>query len=109
PVLLGGGELLHRLVLRGGALPLPRERKPRGLALLERRAAVRAGTEDAEAQASGQVEREIARAHGHALVAAVVVGPLTGRRAVVELRDAVRLHLDPPAAAGGDAEQRALR
>ena len=109
PVLLGAGELRHRLVLGGGTVALPRQRQPRGFALLERRAPVGAGAEDAEAHAPGQVEREVPGAHGGPLVAAVDVGPLTAVDAVVELRDAVGLYLDPAAGAGRDPEQRALR
>ena len=79
PVLLGGGALRQRLVVAGRGLALPRQRQPRRLALFERRAAVRARPEDAEAHAAGEVEREVAAPTGDALVAAVVVGPLAAR------------------------------
>ena len=55
-----------------------------------------------------EVEREVAVRHGDPVVAAVVVGPLAGVAAVVEQREAVRLHLDPSAEARRDAQQRAL-
>ncbi len=108
PVLLGGGELLQGLGLGGRAVALPREREPGRLALLERGATVGARPEDPESEAPREVEGEVARANGDPLVPAVVVGPLAGSGAVVELGDAVRLHLDPSAATRGDAQQRAL-
>ena len=109
PVLLGRRELCHRVVFGERAVAFPREREPGGLPLLERGASVGAGPEDAEPDAPGEVEGEIAGTDGDALVAPVVVAPLAAGGAVVELRDDVGLDFDPAAAARGDAQQRALR
>src|ERR1700683_1778643 len=80
-------------------------------ALCERRAAITAGTQDAERDATGQLEPHVSLFGGdrHGVLAVALVTPRTTGGPVIELRAAIHDGLDPAADARRDADESADR
>ena len=109
PEQLRGVELGERLVDARRPVPAPGERDVRGLAVLERGAAVGPGAEDPEREAALHLDRQVAGREQQPVVPGPVVAPLTDHAAVVEQGQAADEDLDAPTEAGRDAQQRSLR
>ena len=96
PVRDGRGELGLRLVENGGRVAAPRQGHEGRLPLLQRRAAVAAGTGGAQAQGGRHGDHRVAGrgADRHGLVAVPLVGPDAGLGPVLEDGHDVCYHLD---------------